>query len=251
MTTVVGASRNAVDRESSRVTSDRSRAEEARIRAAYARRRDAWRYDWGNPSYVFTMHELERSILTVLRRSGVWPLGAKRILDVGCGAGHWLRGLITWGAQPQHTTGIDLLRHRIFDAARLSPRRTELSCGSAVSLPFRGASFDLVLQFTVFTSILEPDFRRRVADEMVRVVKPDGVILWYDFCVENPRNPDVRAVKAPEIRRLFPGCSVELGRVTLAPPLARLVAPLSWTLCTLLNLVRPLRTHYLGVIKRR
>lgn len=233
------------------MTGESTGAEEARIRAAYARRGDAWRYDWGYPAYVFAMHDLERRVLTALRRSGVWPLGAKRILDVGCGTGHWLRCLITWGAQPQHAAGIDLLRHRVFDAARLSPRNTRLSCGSAVHLPFRGASFDLVLQFTVFTSILDPDFRRSVADEMVRVLKPDGALLWYDFCVGNPRNPDVRPVKAAEIRRLFPGCSVELCRVTLAPPLTRVVAPLSSTLCTLLNLVPVLRTHYLGVIKRR
>ena len=226
-------------------------AEEARIRAAYARRGGAWRYDWGNPAYVFAMHDLERNVLTALRGSGLWPLGAKRILDVGCGTGYWLRRLIAWGARPQHAAGIDLLRERIFDAAKLSPPHLGYACGNAAGLPFRNASFDLVLQLTVFTSILDPDFRRRVADEMVRVLKPDGAILWYDFCVGNPRNPDVCPVKAAEIKRLFPGCAVELGRVTLAPPLTRLVAPLSWTLCALLNLVSPLRTHYLGVIKRR
>ncbi len=197
------------------------------------------------------MQDLERILLTALRRSGLWPLAGKRILDVGCGTGYWLRCLIAWGAQPQHAAGIDLLRDRVFHAARLSPRHTGFSCGSAVELPFQSGSFDLVLQVTVFTSILDADFRRRVADEMVRVLTPDGAILWYDFCVESPRNPDVRAVKAGEIRRLFPGCSVELARVTLAPPLTRLVAPLSWTLCALLNLVPPLRTHYLGVIRRR
>ena len=233
------------------VGGERLHAEEARIRAAYARRGDPWRYDWANPAYVFAMHDLERSVLAALRRSGLWPLGAKRILDVGCGTGYWLRRLLTWGARPQHAAGIDLLRDRVFGAAALSPHHTGLACGSAVDLPFRGGSFDLLLQFTVFTSILDPAFRRRVADEMVRVLKPDGAILWYDFCVGNPRNPDVRAVRAAEIRQLFPGCSVQLGRVTLAPPVMRLVAPRSWTLCALLNLVRPLRTHYLGVIRRQ
>jgi len=233
------------------VTGDRSRAEEERIRAAYARRGGAWRYDWGNPAYVFAMHDLERNVLMALRQSGLWPLGEKRILDVGCGTGYWLRCLLAWGAQPQHAAGIDLLRDRIFSAARLSPPHIGLSCCSAAALPFRIASFDLVLQITVFTSILDLDFRRCVADEMIRVLKPEGAILWYDFCVQNPRNPDVRAVRAAEIRRLFPGCSVQLRRVTMAPPLTRLVAPLSWTLCTLLNLLPPLRTHYLGVIKRR
>src|SRR5205823_7150452 len=153
--------------------------------------------------------------------------------------------------QPRHAAGIDLLRDRVRGAARRCPPDIGLFCSSAVALPFRTASFDLVTQFMVFTSILDADVRRCVAEEMVRVLTPAGVILWYDFCVPNPRNPDLRPVKAAEIRRLFPGCSVELNRVTLAPPVARLVAPLSWTLCLLLNLVTPLRTHYLGVIRRQ
>lgn len=241
----------AISSEGSRVRVERSRAEEARIRDAFGRRAGGWRYDWGNPAYVFAMHDLARRVLATLRRSGLWPLGGKRVLDIGCSTGYWLRSLIAWGAQPRHVVGIDLLHDRVFDAAKLAPRHMGLSWGSAVDLPFRSASFDLVLQFTVFTSILDPDFRRRVADEMVRVLKRDGAVLWYDFCVGNPRNPDVRAVKAAEVARLFPGCSVDLRRVTLAPPLSRLVAPLSWTLCTLLDLVPLLRTHYLGVIKRR
>lgn len=235
-------------RERGRVTGDRSRAEEARIRAAYARRGGAWRYDWGNSAYVFAMHDLERRLLAALRRSGLWPLGEKRVLDVGCGTGYWLHRLIAWGAQPERVAGIDLLRDRVGEAARLSPLPVGLSCGSALALPFRSARFDLVLQFMVFSSILDPDVRRGVADEMIRVLAPGGTILWYDFSVPNPRNGDLRPVRAAEIRRLFPGCAVELQRVTLALPLTRLVVPLSWTLCALLNLVPPLRTHYLGVI---
>ena len=233
------------------VTGDPASAEEARIRAAYARRGGAWRYDWGNPAYVFTMHDLERRVLAALRRSQLWPLGGKRILDVGCGTGYWIQRLIAWGAQPDQVAGIDLLRDRVCKAARLCPRQVRLCCGSAGALPFPNASFDLVLQFQVLTSILDPDLRRCVADEMIRVLTPAGVILWYDLCVPNPRNPDVRPVKAAEIRRLFSKCSMELDRVTLAAPVTRLVAPLSWTLCALLNLVPPLRTYYLGVIKRR
>jgi SAM-dependent methyltransferase len=236
--------------ETERVTRDPSQAEEARIRAAYARRGDGWRYDWGTPPYVFTMQDLERRLLDALSRSKLWPLGSMRILDVGCGSGHWLRRLVDWGAQPEHVTGIDLLLDRLRSGTRLSPRRLGLSCASARTLPFRDASFDLVLQFMAFTSMLDSDFRRRVAHEMVRVLTPEGAILWYDFCVPNPRNPDLRPVSAPELKHLFPGCAVELDRVTLATPVTRLVAPRSWTLCALLNLVPPLRTHYLGVIRK-
>jgi SAM-dependent methyltransferase len=234
-----------------RLPSDQASAEEARIRAAYARRGGAWRYDWGNPAYVFTMYDLERRMLAALRRAGLWPLGTKRILDVGCGTGYWLQRLISWGAASQYAAGIDLLRDRVRRAARLCPRQIGLSCGSALALPFRSASFDLELQFMVFSSILDADLRRCVADEMVRVLTGDGAILWYDFCVPNPRNPDIRPIGLAEVRRLFPGCSVELNRVTLALPVTRLVAPVSWALCALLNLVPLLRTHYLGVIRKR
>ncbi len=85
-------------KESSCVGSERLRAEEGRIQAAYARRGGAWRYDWSNPAYVFAMHDLERRAVGTLQRSGLWPLGKKRILDVGCGTGYWLRRLIAWGA---------------------------------------------------------------------------------------------------------------------------------------------------------
>ena len=70
--------------------------------------------------------------------------------------------------------------------------------------------------------------KQRIASEMIRVVKKEGAILWYDYHVNNPWNPDVRGVKKQEIHRLFPGCRIRLQRMTLAPPLVRLLAPYSW-----------------------
>jgi hypothetical protein len=50
------------------------------------------------------------------------------------------------------------------------------------------------MQFTVFTSILDKDMKRNIAAEMLRVLKPKGVIIWYDYFVNNPKNSDVRGV---------------------------------------------------------
>jgi hypothetical protein len=80
-------------------------------------------------------------------------------------------------------------------------------------------------------------------------VRPDGLILWYDYHVSNPRNRDVRGVSRAEIRALFPGCRIELRRVTLAAPIARVVAR-SPVAHALLHAVPFLRTHYLGVIRK-
>jgi hypothetical protein len=75
----------------------------------------------------------------------------------------------------------------------------------------------MIVQSTVFSSILDSDMKRKVASEMVRVLKPDGLIIWYDCFVSNPRNKDVKGITKNEIHQLFPGCQIDLRRVTLAP----------------------------------
>ena len=92
--------------------------------------------------------------------------------------------------------------------------------------------------------------KQAVAEEMLRVLNPSGFILWYDYHVNNPWNKDVHGVKKGEIHRLFPGCRITLHRITLAPPLTRLLAPHSFLLCSLLEKLRILNTHYLGVIQK-
>lgn len=106
------------------------------------------------------------------------------------------------------------------------------------------------MQFTVFTSILDIHMKQSIAGEMLRVLKPDGMILWYDYHMNNPKNPDVRGVKKKEIYDLFPDCDIYLKHITLAPPITRLIAPYSWLTCYLLEKMRVFNTHYMGVIKK-
>jgi ubiquinone/menaquinone biosynthesis C-methylase UbiE len=225
--------------------------EEERVRAAYARRptHDA-RYTWASANHVFNTHERERDVLRLLQREGCLPLTGQTILEVGCGTGAWLREFIKWGARPEDVFGIDLLPERVAEARRLCPAGTGIECGSAAALPFPAARFDIVLQATMFTSILDPALKQRIASEMLRVVKPRGFIVWYDFHVDNPWNPDVRGVTKTEIRALFPGCRADLRRTTLATPLSRWVASRSWLATYVLARLPPLCTHYLGTIRK-
>ncbi len=233
-----------------RLSSESFEVEVDRIRAAYARRQSITRYSWFNPGHLFLHQERERRVLALLARRGCVPLDTKKILEIGCGTGYWLRDFIKWGARPENIVGLDLLPGQIAIAKGLCPEAVTLKCGNAAKLEFSDASFELVLQATVFTSVFDPAMRRQIASEMVRVLKPDGFILWYDFHVDNPQNPDVRAVKKREIHQLFPGSRIDLRRITLVPPLARLLAPYSWLTCTLLENIPWLCTHYLGVIEK-
>jgi ubiquinone/menaquinone biosynthesis C-methylase UbiE len=231
-------------------TAESFRVEESRIQEAYAKRRSGNLYSRFNPGYLFMVQEREKLFLRLLSRQGCVPFETKKILEVGCGSGDMLRDFIKWGARPENVIGIDLLPDRVAEAVHLCPKATEIHQGNAVKLQFPNNTFDLVVQSTVFTSVLDAAMKKEMASEMCRVLKPDGLILWYDYYMDNPKNPDVKGVKSQEIRAIFPKCEIRLRRITLAPPIARILAPYSWLLCQLLSQLPWLCTHYIGVIRK-
>jgi len=115
-------------------------------------------------------------------------------------------------------------------------------------IPARKQAFDLILQYTAFSSILDEKLKQNMAAEMLRVLKPAGSILWYDFWL-NPTNKQTFGIKPAEIRRLFPSCKIQLKRVTLAPPIARRLLPFSWGLAHALESLKLLNSHYLALIQ--
>jgi SAM-dependent methyltransferase len=226
-------------------------AEEARIRQAYARRAlSAQSHTWFEAGHLFMVQQLERRLLGILRRHDMAPLESKKILEIGCGNGHWLREFVKWGASPDNLVGIDLLAERVDQARRLSPAGIAFQSGNAARLDFADQRFDIVLQATVFTSIRDFSVKQQIAAEMLRVLKQRGIVLWYDFYVDHPRNHDVRGVKSREIAQLFPGCEIALEKIILAPPVLRRLAPYTWLGCYLLSAIPWLCTHYLGTIRK-
>lgn len=224
-------------------------SERQRVEAVYRRRaRLRGRYTFFEPATLRLVQERERVTLALLRQAGMDSLAGRRVLDVGCGSGGELVAFVRWGAWPTRLYGLDLLLDRLAVARRRLPH-TRWVAANGERLPFADAVFDLVTQFTVFTSVLDPQRRARLAAEICRVLRPDGAVLWYDFGVANPFNPDVRPVSLDEVRRLFPGCRCDARRVTLAPPLARLLAGRFGPLCGLLARLPWLRTHHLALIR--
>ena len=86
---------------------------------------------------------------------------------------------------------------------------------------------------------------------MTRVLREDGRIVWYDMFVDNPRNPNVRGIRRGELKQLFEGFDVDVRRVTLLEPLARLLVPASWLSGEFLETTRVLNTHLLAVLRPR
>ncbi len=228
--------------------------EVARIKKAYEIRKHkadlSDLYSFFNRASLYISQGRERAILEILPLFNISDISDKTILDLGCGSGGVLRDFLRYGATPENCYGVDLLPERIEVAKRLSPN-IDFICGNAEKLPYEDYLFDIVLSFTVFSSILDLDMKRNIAHEMLRILNRKGVILWYDFHMNNPQNKDVRAIKKKEIRELFSNCDIYVNRITLAPPIVRMIAPYSWLISYLLEKLKIFNTHYIGVISKK
>lgn len=216
----------------------------------YARRSPGDRYSPLRPEVDRLLAQRRRVLLQLLARSGIRAVDALRLVEVGCGSGGNLLELLQLGFAPQHLTGIELLPERVAHARQRLPAALRLIEGDACEAGVAPGSQHLVLQSTVFSSLLDPAFQQRLADTMWHWLEPGGAVVWYDFTVDNPRNPDVRGVPVARIRSLFPQGRVTARRVTLAPPLARAACAVHPWLHDALNLLPLLRTHVLAWVAK-
>lgn len=208
-------------------------------------RQSLWRLE--NPGNAMIYRERQQTLQALLDEAGFLPLTHLKVLEIGCGSGGVLATLLEWGALPENLYGVDLLADRI-DEARTRYPGMHFECANAESLPYEDQTFDLVLFFTVFSSILDQSMRQNVARESLRVLKKTGAILWYDFRYNNPANPNVRGMTIADIRRLFPDSQMTLRTITLLPPLARRLGKTTPWLYPELSKVSFLRSHYAGLI---
>jgi SAM-dependent methyltransferase len=216
------------------------------VRARYARRATSEKND---PALPLFLEERERAVLRWLRETGIHPATA-RVLEIGCGAGGNLLHVIRLGFTPSNLTGVELQEDRLEEAKRRLPAGVQLIAGDALDVAIEPGAFDVVMLFTVFTSLLDTGYRERLARHVWRLVKPGGGVLWYDFCFDNPWNRDVAGIPVKAIRALFPDGAVHCRRITLAPPLARAAVSLHPSLYHVLNALPLLRTHVLCWIEK-
>jgi succinoglycan biosynthesis protein ExoA len=197
--------------------------ERERIRRVFERRDAAPSRPLGAERADARRHEVR----ALLAAHGATPRAARRVLDVGCGRGDSLAAFDEANGTAS-TYGVDLLPSRVAAARERRPR-ARFAVADAGVLPFRDAAFDVCTLFTVLSSIRDPDLRRHVAAETLRVLRPGGAVLVHEFSW-NPLNRDVRGVRRSELPRLFPGCRVT-ARATRGP-------------------FRWLPTHYIALVRR-
>ena len=196
-------------------------SEEERIKKYYA-----WREQnvqiWKNINLASLLicQQLEYKIVKFLNKTNL-DLKKSKILDIGCGKGWYLREFVQYGMLPKNCFGIDLINQRISEAQQLSPNMNFV-CGNAEKIEFPDESFDLVSQFTCFSSILDMEMRKNIAIEIKRVLKPKGWIIWYDMN-GNLKRDNYQGISIVGIKKLFSLGDGSFHKVTLHGRLAEIL----------------------------
>jgi ubiquinone/menaquinone biosynthesis C-methylase UbiE len=218
------------------------------IRQTYAGYREQGRerlWDPRNRGYARMSRDRDQALVELVARS--LPSGGSA-LDIGCGPGH-LADLVRGHVREVSWTGADLLPEAIAEAKRMNPWASWVEA-SADRLPFPAASFDVVVASTLFSSLPSDRLERAVADEIARVLVPDGWLVWYDLRYSNPRNRAVHGVSRTRVNELFPDWVAELRSITLAPPIARHLGWLTGPVYAALEAIAPVRSHLVGRLRR-
>jgi ubiquinone/menaquinone biosynthesis C-methylase UbiE len=102
------------------------------------------------------------------------------LLDVACGTGRFLRQ-VRLAFPALKLTGLDLSRPYLEEARRhmRGLRPAELKEGNAEAIPLPDASQDICSCIYLFHE-LPAEVRRRVAGEIARVLRPDGLLVFID-----------------------------------------------------------------------
>ncbi|MHB8576743.1 MAG: class I SAM-dependent methyltransferase [Dehalococcoidia bacterium] len=120
----------------------------------------------GNPSFVWRFGQ-DRRLDLICRHV---PLEGRRILDVGCGIGTYVKRLRQFSDE---VYGFDVAADRVRRGARDVPN---LMVAEGEHLPFHSASFDVVILNEVIEHVRSD---RETMVELARVLRPGGHAVFF------------------------------------------------------------------------
>jgi SAM-dependent methyltransferase len=208
------------------------------------------RYKLLNPWIYKGEQEKERAFIKWILKCSILPVENVKLLEIGCGSGGNLLQFLRLGFSPENLEANELIEERYNKARRILPEILKIIPGNALDLIFEENKFDIVFQSMVFSSILDENIKIQLANKMWTWVKTGGGILWYDFVYNNPLNKDVAGIPYHKVKEYFPHGKIKKWKITLAPPLSRILTKIHPSLYNFFNITPVFRTHILCWIQK-
>jgi len=151
-----------------------------------------------------------------------------KILDVGSGSGTGdaFLQLLACEFHPNQLYGIDIIPERIEKGKSLFPNM-HLTCDDATNMKYESCYFDMVMESTMFVSLIDNKASVEIAAEMLRVTKPKGYIMLIDWRYDFGR-PGYNALSQKRTKDLFGvGTKTKVHCVkngALLPPIGRFLS---------------------------
>lgn len=198
-----------------------------------------------NSLNIYNLFVYSVEIKKFFERSSI-PITEALLLDYGCGVGARLLEIYRLGATFSNLYGFDCNPSRINIAKKIFESTNIMHGENSYSISPK--QFDVLMNSTMMSSILDDKQASKIANEFYRLTKDSGFIIWYDLCLKNPYNPNVRSYKIKDILKLFPNHKIIYRKKICLPPVSGL-KELPFPLLRTIHTIPLLRSHYFIVLK--
>lgn len=177
--------------------------------------------------YSYHSESLLKELYHLFIKYNFLTLKNKKILEIGCGTGNNFTNYLKFGVQDKDIYGLDLIIERLLTPKKIY-KNVKLINNDSQFIPFKSKSFDIIFQFVVFSSILDDNVCKNIASEMLRVLKDDGMIIWYDAHGGKMMSEHTRSFSENQIKKYFPNCKYEFKRIIPKTQLSLRLSKYSW-----------------------
>jgi ubiquinone/menaquinone biosynthesis C-methylase UbiE len=136
---------------------------------------------------TFNHYRIWKYMIAMLLMLDKKELSRYWILEPGCGDGSKLRFLTEMRARPHRCVGFDISSQAIEGCRDISPGAMNFQIASATDIPFKDASFDLVVCSALLNCFKEDGEIKSISREVRRVIKHKGVFFVVDITEDFPK----------------------------------------------------------------
>jgi len=144
------------------------------------------------PSIGLLITNIHTNRQELIRHEFLNGFEAPQILDCGCGTGRHSIQIAKQMPKGSFLTGIDVYDPRVLTGNSLErvqknaklegvAEKTKFLIGSVIDIPFDNELFDIVICMTVLHELRDKKDRKRVFQEIYRVIKPNGIFFMTEI----------------------------------------------------------------------